>query len=632
MIEVKRENFVVSQKDIQLKNIFLQKNIMNNSFSFFGFNEKPDFDSATVICVATKVLGEEDVEYFSGLSRLGKRIYILLGDQNNKSNKAAIKRLAGHCLIRTGVSQSGSIVITDPNTAEETGWIYATNKIASEDRSVVKSNQKSVEWLFQTFCYLFWKMATHEFFTQDKEPKEIRTETNPVMEILTDQPYCKPNMFYESLSEDFSDLISLDIITSIKNSQWINEILPEDRICQNIGFILSNENSDEEHDITEFCDKASNGFIIESSNSKIHNSIIKNNNSIYLIPNNPVKEEVNWSYVTDDTKYGMMNYPHNWELKKSEVIGNLQENSKIRFSERPGIIYDINAQEEVNLGSIESDTIEEFCKESRIICEEKGLIQFNRNKPAHKIIYSIEIHPPYLPNNVHSEYLGWDTFQNQWESKLQNLDIKIKKHNDEKLSWKKSVMSRIQGKEQKLFECQDKISKLRDFTFADKSPGLRIQKESEYQELCKNIDILISDSLAEKKLFETEENWKNKEQDIRINLGKKNEQLKNEKDEKKKSSIKNDIERLTEDLERHHKIKPIKAVENTSDDLGKILKVKDKDQKNTSFQYPKEELPTSGLLFANEKGRYLAINSLDNLEKAKIEAQRLNAKICVKEE
>lgn len=631
MIQAKKEQFVISQKDRELQNIFMKKNIGDDNFCF---KERPDFQSAEVICIAANELGSEEVEKLAYLSKLGKRIYILLGDQNNKANQAAIKRLAGYCLIRTGVTQSGSVILTNPNTANKNGWICATETIFSEESSTVKANQKTVDWLFQTFCYLFWKRATYEFFSQDKEKREIRPETNPVMEIFTDQPYCKPNMLYDSISEDLEYAISLDIVTSIKNTCWIHGILPENKKCRNICFLLSHNDYDDKPDITEFCNKTSNGFITELPNEEIHNSIIKNNNFAYLIPNYPIKEEVNWSCIDEGTKYNISYYPHNWELKKSEDVGDLQINDKIRFADDPGVIYNMKARSEVTLDQINATTIDEFCKDPIKLCEEKGLIQFDRDRLAYDISYSIEIHPPYLPKNAKRECLGWDTFQKQWTKNLENLDSRINKHIKEKSNWKKSVIARIQGKEQKLVECQKNISRLRSVTFHDKSPGSRKQYESDYHELCKNIDDLISESLDEKILVDMEENWKNKEQEIIQNRNKKNEQLKNEKDEKKISKLNKDMERLAEDLERHQKNKPKRGIETSTDDFGKILKTTDNDRKDTSFPpYPNEELPSSGIgiLFSNERGRYLTIDSLDNLEKSKSEAARLHAKICVKE-
>lgn len=628
MIQAKREQFLISQKDIQLQNIFLKKNVGYDNFCIS--NERPDFKSAEVICIAANELGIDEVEKLAYLSKSGKRIYILLGDKNNTFNQLAIKHLAGQCLIRAGVTQSGSVILTNPNTADKKAWICATETFFSKDSSVVKANQKTVDWLFQTFCYLFWKRATHEFFSQDKEPREIRPETNPVMDIFTDKLYCKPNMLYESILADLEYASSLDIVTSIHNTHWIHEILPENKKCQNICFLLSH---DDEYipDITELCNKTSNGFIAELFNEEIHNSIIKNTNVAYLIPNYPIKEEVNWSCVDEDTKYTISYYPHNWVLKKSEDIGNLQVNDMIRFADDLDVIYNMKVRSEVTLEKINATTIDEFCKDPRKLCEEKDLIQFDRDRLAYDISYSIEIHPPYLPKNAKRECLGWDTFQKQWTKNLENIDSRINKHIKEKSNWKKSVISRIQGKEHKLAECQENISRLRNVTFHDKSPGSRKQYESEYQVLCKNIDDLISASLDEKKLVEMEENWKNKEQEIIQNRNKKNEQLKNEKDEKKISNIKKDIERLTEDLERHQKNKPKRGIETSADDFGKILKSPDNDRKDLSFQYPKEELPSSGTLFSNERGRYLTIDSLDDLEKSKSEAARLHAKICVKE-
>jgi len=632
MIQSKRDQFVIPQRDIRLQNIFLKKDVGYDNFCIN--TERPDFRSVEVICIAANELGIDEVEKLAKLSKSGKRIYILLGDKNNTSNQLAIKHLAGQCLIRTGVTQSGSVILTNPNTADKMAWICASEKLFSEDSSAVKTNQKTVDWLFQTFCYLFWKRATHEFFSQDKEPREIRPETNPVMDIFTDKLYCKPNMLYESILADLECAFSLDIVTSIHNTHWIHEILPENKKCQNICFLLSYDDDYDNPDITELCNKTSNGFIAELSNEEIHNSIIKNTNVAYLIPNYPIKEGVNWSCVDEDTKYTINYYPHNWELKKSEDIGNLQVNDKIRFADDPDVIYNMKVRSEIPLGKINATTIDEFCKDPRKLCEEKGLIQFDRDRLAYDISYSIEIHPPYLPKNAKRECLGWDIFQKQWTKNLENLDSRINKHIKEKSNWKKSVIARIQGKEQKLVECQKNISRLRSVTFHDKSPGSRKQYESDYHELCKNIDDLISESLDEKILVDMEENWKNKEQEIIQNRNKKNEQLKNEKDEKKISKLNKDMERLAEDLARHQKNKPKRGIETSTDDFGKILKTTDNDRKDTSFPpYPNEELPSSGIgiLFSNERGRYLTIDSLDNLEKSKSEAARLHAKICVKE-
>lgn len=90
------------------------------------------------------------------------------------------------------------------------------------------------------------------------------------------------------------------------------------------------------------------------------------------------------------------------------------------------------------------------------------------------------------------------------------------------------------------------------------------------------------------------------------------------------------LERTQEDLKKHGSFQP--RVNDTQQALSKLLGINK--SKNNSFiiELPNEDLPLVGELYLKEQQRYLVIKAKNDIEQAKLDCVRLNAKLVVEKD
>lgn len=647
----KDETFTIEQNDIQLSNVFV-KNFVNNSndhgfqgntiqrgnfppvsntpFGRFGMEER------NVICIAVDLLPEEQIDYCRKQADLGKRVYLLLG--NKEKNYAAIERLAGKCLIRTGVLQYGALLLQDGNSSNAKGWVYPTDIMA--DATKVETKREATTSLYQTFCYLFWKKATHEFFSQNIPPKELNPNNNPVMEIPIDEPYARPEKMFESLREDISresDLV--DIVSDMKNCGWISEVLSSENQCRKLILTIKNEEK-QLPDVDNICKKAMDVSISENNELGRHNLIC--GRKIFYLPKYVDNEGVNWiSFEKSDDRGRdiISSLPLHWKLNKTCVIGDLKAGDKIRFANQPSYSYEVGAKKEDNLGVVYADTIDNFLTKSpEQLCRERNLLQFSRDKLAHEIKYNVEIRPPVLPSGAKRDEIEilWEKVQNEWEDRLRKLEKDIAENEENKSKWGSQVRQHLShfivGQEQKIGEYRNQIAALKSVQLGKASRGEREQKWEEYLSLQRNVAALVKKTKAEKELADEVKKWETEREKLSKKIADYKEKISKETDKKKQKNLEQETEKIKENLKIHQMNRPKSVSECPSEQFGKVLGLS-ANEHPTKLSYPSEDLPLSGAsLYRDGNMRYLVITTLDNLGQDTKDAQLLKAKICVKGE
>ena len=104
--------------------------------------------------ISTDALEEKYIDIIrKNIDEKGLRVYLCLGDK--KKNTSVIAKLKDRCFIRYGVTQVGSLLISDCNTLNARGSIHLGNYQA-------KLNQSQLDDSYRSFCYLFWNSASHE--------------------------------------------------------------------------------------------------------------------------------------------------------------------------------------------------------------------------------------------------------------------------------------------------------------------------------------------------------------------------------------------------------------------------------------------------------------------------------------
>lgn len=647
----RNESFTINQNDISLSNVFVRVSEVHPSsgtsvpewgaqwpggisnFTNAFSNSRPG--GGNVICIAVDTLPDDRIAYCIQMAEQGRRVYLLLGDKER--NEPAIQRLAGTCLIRTGVLQYGSLLLQDGNSSNAKAWVYPTDAMA--DLAKVEAGSDAVKWLYQTFCYLFWKEAKHEITSQDKSPKGLTQRDNPVVELQVDEPYARPGKLFDTLREDLrGEPDSVDILCSMKNSGWILDVLPSGKQCQNLLFTVQN-GEEQLPDIEDICKSAQNISISESHDIGRHNIIY--GRKTYHLPKYIGYEGVNWVHVekTDGSRDRISSTPIHWRLKNTCKLGDLAAGTTIRFADQPSIIYRLESRKEEDLGVIIAKHIDDYLEKSpEAFCHENALLEFNRDRLASEISYIVEIRPPALPSGAKCDDLEsqWESVQREWKERLTKLEQDLAKSEEGRSQWGSKIRAHLSqfiiGQDQKISEYRREISDLRSTNLGQTSSGEREQKWEKYLELHQNVARLMKRTGEEKKLAEEFLKWKTDEENLIQKLAELQERFSKESDEKKKEDFGKQIERLEEDVGKHQSNRPKSAPGGISDQFGKVLGITEKEQPK-KLSYPSEDLPLSeGSLYRDVNRRYLVITSLERIDLAKKDAERLNAKICVKAE
>lgn len=164
MISAEKRQLKVTYYNETLPPLFIQQNY--NAAINTGINgDTVSLIKAyhTLLCATNIIANKAIITHLQKLADEGIHIYLLLG--NEQLNKAAIETLAGRCLIRTGVVQNGSLVIAD----QEKAWILSNTLESSQYTLALESDQ--IEDLYRTFCHLFWREATQEILQPQQTHK-----------------------------------------------------------------------------------------------------------------------------------------------------------------------------------------------------------------------------------------------------------------------------------------------------------------------------------------------------------------------------------------------------------------------------------------------------------------------------
>ena len=310
----------------------------------------------------------------------------------------------------------------------------------------------------------------------------------------------------------------------------------------------------------------------------------------------------------------------------------------IRFADQPSIIYRLESRKEKDLGEISVKHIDDYLEKSQeALCRENSLLEFNRDRLALEINYTIEIRPPALPPGVKRDDLEsqWKSVQEKWEELLTKLERNIAENEEGKRKWGQKIRDHLSqliiGQDQKINEYRKEINDLRSTKLGQTSRGVREQKWEKFLELNKNVARLVKRTGEERKLAEEFLKWKAEEENLNRKLAEFQDRFSKESDEKKREDFGKQIERLKEDVTKHKNNPPKSASEDISDQFEKVLGITEKEHPK-KLSYPSEDLPSEGSLYRDINDRYLAITSLERIDLVKKDAERLNAKICVKTE
>lgn len=457
----------------------------------------------------------------------GVQIFLLLADKSQNIN--AIEALSGRCCIRTGVSQSGMLIVSDPAVDQSSRWgvLYSSGftgknhygySIALEDRQV--------DDYYRLFCHLFWKEAKYEFLEQGKQ-KPCADAPVKYITLGHEHVFAKklPSHLVRSL-----DIHGTLLTNTPSGSEKLWQLIETNNLELSACKLMLS--------IDQVTGKTLQGFVEQSERVELVEAphlpqVFVSDGDCWLLPQICDSGSVVWGVKgTDEQAASLDNYQselsgsRKWRFIREIQVGELE--SPLRFLDHIDESVECSDAEFVSLGTLECQSFQDFEQQSpATLAEQCGLTRFQESKLARNITYSITIAPPYLPRKAMKDnlHLRWDNIQQSWSSRVEELESRHKRlqSEQEKLTDTigKIMANFLTGRINTARKTEKKLSDLKGVELASLSPSVR---EEQLQEINKLSSLLMSDSekfAQEKDKAEQMRVW----QEQKANLDKKLESI-----------------------------------------------------------------------------------------------------------
>ena len=494
MILANKSQFSVDYRDQKLNNVFVLNDsektnyIYDGDSLFYGpVNWNELFEVESCLFIATPILdNNEVVTSLQNLAAKGIVIFILLGKP--ELSKHAIDSLAGHCCIRAGVPQNGSLAIADHGCSNSFSVISSTLFGSGEpEQYLCRLNENQEEDYFGLFCRLFWHEAKYEYLSQSNPLNRlVEKESSPVQEI----DVAHKHIFPESLTSYLQ--------TSALHARHIYSHSDADKLC---GILEQNEvvlekdteiwlnlNQVSSKNLIHLVKKSKKIFLTESPLIQMINT----DNEAWVLPKDSSVEDYNWTLKLTNGQLGdviefneIISSTKNWSLKSKLSVANI--NSPIRYLD--SIEKKNHWQENVkkDLGKIECRDFEEYENTFKsggveAFCHERQLLDFKKNNLAKEISFSIDIQPPRLPNKATRDKLNdeWVALQKSWDDQVEELKGKLNKIENSKSNITENIRlimgTFLTGQLTSKRTLDKELNELADISLCKLSSSYRIEK------------------------------------------------------------------------------------------------------------------------------------------------------------
>lgn len=501
LIKKKQGYFTHDYKNEPLPALFY-KQPSDCDFSYFTALEYIDIqDVISDICVSrqTILLACDKLNNKSLITALqeradsGVRVYLLLG--NRHSNQNAIDCLSGRCLIRTGISQQGALVLVDHMTTQTKGrLLMSARPLSNVEADDIKGDLRvfartldaqQVDDSFRGFCKLFWEDTDRdEYLKQNQASVKV---AHPDGHIVTNHSHQLCGTLKDCLRDSLHSLHGASQVTFDRGGAQL----------------LLKTNAP---DISSVARKK-----VALTDSHIPSILISRDGN-WILPDTPDFNAVNWCLKLSDRHSNTLkeNYERAikeaaWQYQCDIRIGHFPPKQALRFADQPGLIRLIESKRHLSLDDIKTDDIDSFLTRSPHILA-KPQTAWQRDLLAHEIDYQVTIHPPYCPEDATQDllYNQWEKSEILWQSCLNALQNQQEKINDQQAGiadrLKLFMKGFLLGQGQSVKQLNREMEELKLWSVTEATPAEREEMNKRLQTLQQNISYRKNDT--EEKLDE----------------------------------------------------------------------------------------------------------------------------------
>lgn len=542
-IQVRHESFSIDYQKQDLPELFSQQSsdCDFSTSSMFDVADKGELISIinkarqTLLIASEQVKEEALIQALKNKADSGVRIYLLVGDK--QKNQSAIDTLSGRCLVRTGISQQGALILVDHMAIASKGLLFMGQKAlttVNEEDWTVKLESQQIDDSFRSFCKLFWENSEAEYLQQNQSQQKV---SHPDGNVVTNHSHQLFRSLKDCLQGSLSNLVAASRDNFEVEGDSYRLLLASD--AQNISQM------------------ARPGVALTDKHIP---SLLMSTDGNWLLPDQPDFNSVNWCLKLSDAQSAVVSSAYDtamleaaWQYQSELTIGELSDKQALRFSDQPDLVRIVEQSRNLTLNEINTDTIENFLNDSaEALASEQ--IDWQRDFMGHQIDYQVTIHPPYCSSLAKKDslYSDWENSEDDWQNKLSSL-IEKQKTIDESLNsvserFRGFVKSFLLGQGQSSKKLNQELNLLQQWSVTKATPAERDEYKKRLESLQLNIMQRGKDTAMTLDKAEKNHQWAEKQKELLNDLEKskkllsemkiKQNQLLNEKDQLEKNADK----------------------------------------------------------------------------------------------
>jgi hypothetical protein len=428
----------------------------------------------TLLIASEQIKEEALIQALKNKADSGVRIYLLVGDK--QKNQSAIDTLSGRCLVRTGISQQGALVLVDHMTIASKGLLFmgqqALTTVNEEDWAVMLEPQQ-IDDSFRSFCKLFWESTDAEYLQQNQSQQKVN---HPDGNVVTNHSHQLCGSLKDCLQGSLNNIVAASRDNFEVKDDSYQLLLASD--AQNIAQI------------------ARLGVALTDKHIP---TLLMSTDGNWLLPDKPDFNSVNWCLKLSDAQSAVVVSTYDtammeaaWQYQPELTMGELSDKQALRFADQPDLVRIVEQSRNLTLNAINTDTIENFLNDSAQDLA-SGKIDWQRDFMGHQIDYQVTIHPPYCSSQAKKDslYLDWKISEENWQNQLSSLTEKQKRIDESQDSvserFRGFVKSFLLGQGQSSKRLNQELNLLQQWSVTQATPAERVEYKKRLDSLLLNI-------------------------------------------------------------------------------------------------------------------------------------------------
>jgi pyrroloquinoline quinone (PQQ) biosynthesis protein C len=426
----------------------------------------------------------------------GIRIYLLLG--NRQRNQTAIDALSGRCLIRSGVTQQGCLLLVDHTTTDAQGLMLMSDPGGVSGTSwAIQLEPQQIDDSFRSFCSLFWEKADQEVIQRQQQPN--KTIQHPDGKVVVNHSHQLCGTLKDCLGDTLQHLKgATHSAFSAEGESW--------------QLLLGTDSNAIEH----------NARVGVALTDQPVPSLLLSGEGNWLLPQHVDFQTANWCLKLSDqqseklaTAYDQAMQDAAWQFQPEIRVGELSDEQALRFADQPRLVRSIESLRDVTLDDVKAQTIDSFLNNTPESLT-AAVTGWQRDQLAHQIDYRVTIHPPYCPAGAKPDslYKHWQDAEQDWQSRLGRLKDQQHKIDQQQQGvadkLKGFIKGFLLGQGQSAKTLNKEIEGLRDWSVTAATPAEREEHLEALKRLAAQIQSRGEDTAVELDKAQQNQQWEDK--------------------------------------------------------------------------------------------------------------------------